>query len=311
MADLHATVGAHKRRLLSLPGCTAVAIGKKIVNGQQSDIDCITVFVRKKGLYDPPNEIPKEIDGVPTDVVEREFSPVPLSTDPFERFDPLIGGISVTAHDIPGGYGTIGCFITSNGTAAAAPMQVQPGTYALTNYHVVEDCTRAGHDRRTYQPGKQVAPPDRNILGQYIAGIKDDSHDCAIVAIGARGFANEVPNHPWRIGNRALAGIAAPVVRMKVYKYGATSKHTVGTITHINFNTGGIRNAIYVEGEDGGMWAAPGDSGSVIISYDNDTVVGILFSGDTATPVGNGYSGVFGYDLNSQIALFGGVVQLA
>ncbi len=62
-----------ERELLKLPGVTGVDVGQKIVDGKKTDIIAIIVYVEKK--KDVPQEfaIPKKIQGIPTDVVERKF----------------------------------------------------------------------------------------------------------------------------------------------------------------------------------------------------------------------------------------------
>ena len=59
--------------LLTLPGVTGVDVGQKIVDGKKTDVIAILVYVEKK--KDVPEEIaiPKEIQGIPTDVIERKF----------------------------------------------------------------------------------------------------------------------------------------------------------------------------------------------------------------------------------------------
>lgn len=62
--------------LLKIPGVTGVDIGYKQVGGKKSDVLAIRVYVRSKKPADavPPAElIPPTIDGVPTDVIERDF----------------------------------------------------------------------------------------------------------------------------------------------------------------------------------------------------------------------------------------------
>lgn len=62
-----------EEKLLNLPGVTGVDIGPKIVNGKKTDIMAIRVYVNKKKDVPAKIAIPKEIDGVPTDVIERKF----------------------------------------------------------------------------------------------------------------------------------------------------------------------------------------------------------------------------------------------
>ena len=149
MADINAVIERHRTELLALPGCSAIAMGKKIVSGKTTETDCIVVFVRKKGQYAPADAVPAELDGFPTDVVERDFNFSTTSTNPFERFDPLIGGISLTAWEDPAVTGSIGCFIATDGHVPGVPA----GTYALTNMHVVRVSAAPGGDRRVIQPG--------------------------------------------------------------------------------------------------------------------------------------------------------------
>ncbi len=59
--------------LLKLPGVTGVGVGYKEVGGHKTDVLAIRVYVERK--HDVPAEqaVPKQIQGVPTDVIERRF----------------------------------------------------------------------------------------------------------------------------------------------------------------------------------------------------------------------------------------------
>jgi hypothetical protein len=59
--------------LLHLPGVTGVDVGYKIVGGQKTDTLAIRVYVQKKQDAPAGQEIPTEIQGVPTDVIERRY----------------------------------------------------------------------------------------------------------------------------------------------------------------------------------------------------------------------------------------------
>jgi|ERR1700733_8312697 len=305
----HAVIERHKATLLAIPGATAVAIGKKTTGGQTTERDSIVVFVASKG--EPAQEadrIPTEIEGIPTDVVEREFDFRSLATDPFERHDPLIGGISLTAIEDSHGYGTIGCFIAADGTVVGVPA----GPYLLTNMHVVQVAAAPGGDTRVIQPGRVQPPVPLNyVCGTYVAGLRDATHDCAITTVVGRAWRNEVPNHPWHPGRRPLTGLAAAALNDNVYKYGATTQHTIGTVANLNFNTAAINNAIYVVGDGGNPWCGEGDSGSVVVRYADDRVLALLFCADTHTPVPGGYLAGLAYDITAQITVFSTVAQLA
>jgi hypothetical protein len=59
--------------LLALPGVTGVDIGPKVVAGKATDRLAIRVYVASKGDVPSKQQIPAEIEGIPTDVIERRF----------------------------------------------------------------------------------------------------------------------------------------------------------------------------------------------------------------------------------------------
>jgi N-glycosylase/DNA lyase len=59
--------------LLELPGVIGVDVGRKYVNGKKTDEIAIRVYVEKKKEVPAKLAIPKEIRGVPTDVIERKI----------------------------------------------------------------------------------------------------------------------------------------------------------------------------------------------------------------------------------------------
>lgn len=325
MNDLFATLEKHKPQLLSLPGCTGVAIGRKVTAGKTTDQLAIVVFFEKKKKDVAPNErVPGVLDAVPTDVVEKTFGLALTSTDPFERFDQLFSGISITARDSAPAWGTLGCIIRTTGN-----LNVPPGDYLLTNQHVLlyaDPNNPNSKSRQVIQPGRADWPAPANYsCGDYVYGQDTLTSDCAIATIGyGRTWRNEVPNHPWHWGRRDLAGVAAAAVGDEVYKYGATTQSTRGIVQFIHFNAPNypIQNAIYVIGVNGDMWVAKGDSGSVLIRYADDYVVGLNFAADETTLLPpdrhpalpddrEAYSAGYAYDAQLQMNVFGGVVTLA
>ena len=72
MPTISEVLDRHRRELLAIPGCTGAAIGKKVVAGRQTDTTCIVVSVRRKGRpLEPGTEVPAQLEGFPTDVIER------------------------------------------------------------------------------------------------------------------------------------------------------------------------------------------------------------------------------------------------
>jgi hypothetical protein len=314
LSRTQAALEAHRERLLGTPGCTAVAIGRKQTGGVETDRLAIIVFVAKK-LPSPTPEtaIAPDLDGVPTDVVEYEFSPQQIDTDPHERHDPMISGIAITPHAVPNTWGSIGCFIHTTGKAGQYPA----GDYLLTNEHVLR---HAGIGGVLIQPDWQnMTPPPANYnCGTYQEGFQNAGHDCGLMNIVGRGWRNEIPNRPWHPGNRQLQGVIAPAINTVVYKFGASTRYTTATVRFLNWSDPGhtIQNALYIRNDDHNTWVDGGDSGSVAVTYDGDHVMGLNFRADTTYPANNGvgfYAGL-AYPIQSQMDMFrdpGGVVGLA
>jgi len=64
---------AAEAELLKLPEVTGVDIGHKVVGGRKTDDLAIIVYVAKKGDVPADQAVPRQIQGVPTDVIERRF----------------------------------------------------------------------------------------------------------------------------------------------------------------------------------------------------------------------------------------------
>ncbi len=322
-SDAKKVLDKHKDALLKTPGCNGIAIGLKEVNHRKIPEVSIVIFVQKKGQCNASDLIPEKLDGIKTDVVEREFNFEEVATDPHARFDTLFSGIALTAQEDSVNYGTIGCFIRTNGLAAAPPRPAIPaGVYLLTNQHVVQVADpHNGGNGIIIQPNttKPFPPPPANYnAGTYVYGIKDAQHDCAIVTLTAaynRGWANQIPNAPWWPGRNTLAGTAAPQLNQNVYKYGATTLYTTANVRYVNYidPTHTYVNAMYIENTNQGTWVDGGDSGSVVVTPWSNEVVGLNFRADTTKPAlsGTGFYAGLAYDINAQMNNFGTVVTLA
>lgn len=73
MEDIRKTKEKHEAELMKKSGVTGCAIGYKQVEGLQTDELCLVCFVKQKLPEEKLNKkdiIPKEIQGIPTDVVE-------------------------------------------------------------------------------------------------------------------------------------------------------------------------------------------------------------------------------------------------
>jgi hypothetical protein len=59
--------------LLKLPGVTGVDVGYRYAGGNKTDVLAIRVYVEEKKDVPEDVAVPRQIQGVPTDVIERRF----------------------------------------------------------------------------------------------------------------------------------------------------------------------------------------------------------------------------------------------
>lgn len=289
--NIENVLAKHREQLLKTPGCTGIGIAYKEIRGKTTDTLSIVIYVEKK-TNDLPDElkIPRELDGILTDVIERKFNFQLTRTDPHAQYDQLFSGIAITNYDVPASYGTIGCFIYTGGKLNPP---IAAGNYLLTNDHVAR-ANIPGPDPRILQPNftGTTHPPVNYIIGNYVHGIRDSQHDCAIVQLNANGrtYVNEIPNPPMTYGRRELKGIYTQsilnLIGKKVYKFGAGTNYSEGTITNVDFSdpASNIQHAFIIENLDRHEWVGGGDSGSVVVLNEGnfkDYVVALNFRMDT------------------------------
>lgn len=285
---------------LARPGVIGVDIGEKYTGGRPTGKAAIVVYVCAKGS-EHPQQIPREVGGVPTDVVaetivlhrarlSRVAAEQPLVA---ERHPVLRGGISigparsvrVTPPEVPvaGEYviaGTLGAFVTT---------REDRKVLGLTTFHVgcVDDSWAVGdtfvHPSRVDGglPGAdEVAVLDRAALAGSVCA--------AGLRMGARPFRAEVLD----IG--ALTGTAQPVIGSTVRKYGRTTGLTHGMVAstdaslRLDFGDGlgvrTLRDQIRVVSHE--RFGDHGDSGAVLVDADN-RVVGLYVAGSGSTGFAN------------------------
>ncbi|MCU0433580.1 MAG: hypothetical protein MUC87_09025 [Bacteroidia bacterium] len=131
-AELMADEAARKL-LRSIPGVVGIGYGLKEVKGQITPVMVYRVYVEKKKLPKellPHEQIPAEINGHLTDVIERpENNLQPLCCNGIPRAGDQIARF-LTNTDIiedPDTVGTLGCFVTRGGN-----------NYLLSNEHVIK-----------------------------------------------------------------------------------------------------------------------------------------------------------------------------
>ena len=113
-----------ENELLKRPGVTGVEIGYKIVKGKKTDELAIRVHVRKKSDVPRDQMIPTNIDGVKTDVLERDW----VASADTQRYDTLKGGISISQCQVNNDAGTLGVLVTDSTTNEPLALSCWHGT---------------------------------------------------------------------------------------------------------------------------------------------------------------------------------------
>jgi hypothetical protein len=289
----------------------AVGIGLKVSDGKLTGEKCVRVHVAQKIATSllGQNQIPKEIDGVPTDVIEsmpatilprravagkkrRAKTPQILAaaaapTDLRARYRPPFQGLSIGHFEITAG--TIACFCRS--TKAGDDPEV---TYVLSNNHVLANVNKGKPGDDIYQQGPidggqapdTIAKLERFIM-LNLSGLPLNRVDAAIGrlvdGLNPIGAVNSIG---------IIAGTAAATDRMKVRKTGRTTGYTEGIVTDLDYQA-----LVGMNHEDASIQAtfdgqiriepvAPfqaiglgGDSGSLVMDQTSQVAVGLYFAG--------------------------------
>lgn len=306
----------NRRRLLRLPGVTAVDVGYKIKDGEFIDELALRLHVERKidekcfieNRADErlvadeksklrlklPNEnelVYLEKAGIVTDVIEADYRPAAPPPRPGtvietpvdrarinrrRRIDPLVGGISIGGSQAS--FGTLGALVWDNTDGSVC---------ILSNWHVL-----AGHSHS--EPGApclQPGPFDRGRSSDAVAHLKrwsfDSQTDAAIAELnGTRHYcAGEILGLP-----RTICGTANPYLGMRLLKSGRSTGTNGGFIdglyfsSAIEYSNGDVQifeDQIHIAPLDPEKRISePGDSGAVWVSEETGDAVGLHFAGD-------------------------------
>ncbi len=302
LATIRPVKEAIEDELLARPGIVGVDIGEKVSGGQNTGQASILVFVEQKKPVEalPPGEvIPREVDGVKTDVqelvIELQSVRQLLVTDrqiDAAAYPVLAGGISMGPArrvrleppevETPGEYvfvGTLGAMVRDRTTGA---------TMAMTNFHVA--CVN-----EEWTVGDRIVQPSRvdggdvtsQQFGSLSRAVLSENTDGAVILVdGAKRWDGEV------VGIGAVAGSAVATREMAVQKRGRTTEHTFGTVASTEatlsldygdgLGTRTLRSQVRITTDTARSerFSEGGDSGSVVMDLDRN-VVGLLFAGST------------------------------
>ena len=238
----------------------AVGIGRKVVAGQLTEVLSVRVYVTQKldaALLPEALQIPQEVNGFPTDVIESPpafllpaavdveeaaipgvagiaaLSPVattPCSTNRQKAQRPVVAGISTALVTVTAG--TLSCFCRST-RPGDDPEQV----YVLSNNHVFADVNKGNVGDPLLQPG----PFDGGTMADHFAdlerfvplqlgGVNQNRVDAAIGRI-----LPGIPFMPQVCSIGPITGTEAAAEQMRVRKHGRTSGYTEGVVTDISY----------------------------------------------------------------------------
>jgi hypothetical protein len=299
--------GGALERLRAIPGVRHVSVGLKVQRGKVSRDLCIRVYVKAKRLeteLSPDERIPPEIDGIPIDV---NVTRTPTLTIDRTRYRPLQGG-SLISNRVIGlnqsgteafmELGTFGC--TATRTSDGSPV-------LLTNWHVLmANGGRVGEP--IFQPAPlriprldpaqlPLRPTDReDAIAFIVDGRVTDKVDAGIARLDVSSccrccgldFRDEIVglSEGGRPPSNSVLGMRAAVAGSTVYKVGATTGRTVGTV--VDATTDDLQGSqdgvdytltgqIEVASEDPDEYfLSHGDSGAALIDEEG-WIVGLLF----------------------------------
>ncbi|MEW6183885.1 MAG: hypothetical protein AB1500_12070 [Bacillota bacterium] len=304
----------NRKNILLLPNVVGVGVGRKKVNGFETNEPAIVVFVEKKlpSKYLPRTVIvPNTIDEVKTDVVETgRFRLMNLFT---ARQRPARPGMSIGHYRITAG--TFGAVVYDRKTDE--PL-------ILSNNHVLANATNGSDGRsRIGDPILQPGPYDggsakddiigklerfipmhysaapatcpvasgielylnillRTYYPQYTMRLlrKQDAANKVDCAVAKPLESGSIKNDILKIG--PIRGITEAGPGIQVRKSGRTSGVTTGSVTYIDVTStvdiGDKREAVFEDQFATSPMSQGGDSGSLIVDQ-YGKVAGLLFAG--------------------------------
>ena len=293
--------------LLDKQGVQGTAVGKKMVNGKQTDDDAILVFVQKKysprsissanilTKYSTEDLIPNKIDGIPTDVIEvGNIKKQARAQKGFRHpVRPIRPGFSV-------GHANVTC-----GTIGGIFRDKNNNIVLLSNNHVIANENNAKSGDLIYQPGRTDSKKSFKNKGwpepvhklPYIGTLSkfvkikanNNTQDSAIAIIHPKLIEENMLNLKYPLINKKLTGFNVPKVGMEVQKFGRTTGHTKGKIIGLNatfsieydFGLAKFNKCVVLS-----AMSAGGDSGSIIQTMDNKAVA-LLFAGSPKVTIAN------------------------
>jgi hypothetical protein len=299
---------ANRLLLRSKPNVIGLDVGLRVKGGKVTKEKVVKVYVSRKidkQLLPENDLIPSvlEIEStrVPVDVEESKiYQPIVFDS----RVRPLIGGPSISPHN-RWYSGTLGVCVTLN----------DDNTYILSCNHVLADSNQLAIGTNIIQPSRQdgghpvndvvatlsdfvpldfgtttltlalvgnptVTMPNTNYVDAAIAQV-NDAFNGANREIHWVGYPEYYHDNLWTYTERQV------LLGRRVCKMGRTTHYTLGEITSVSYDawvgvysnghSAWFEDQIRIEGLHG-KFAAPGDSGSLVVDAETKRPLGLLFA---------------------------------
>jgi hypothetical protein len=279
-----------------------VGVGEKISSGKHTGVWSVKFFVRLKypeTQLESKHRLPKSIAGLPVDVEEtglfRPFAPPAkkaamkrATPNPTTKMRPTQPGCSIGYKDPDPRVAMAGTF--------GALVRDKTGSYILSNNHILADEDRLPAGSPIFQPGlMDDGHTNTDQIAEFAKAVPlqvnvPNHVDCAVARLLKPSLASK---EILFIG--APKGTTDAQVDMTVHKFGRTSDYTVGRISSVDadfklpydIGTLTFQSQIVIVGLAGTSFAAPGDSGSLILERPSNLAVGLLCAGTTSHTIAN------------------------
>jgi hypothetical protein len=287
----HVVTAQAATRGASDPNIVGIGVGLRFVEGRPFPELVLKVFVAKK--FAPSKVpggamVPESVNGVPTDVHEfgriraQAFGRIPRPVQCGCEIGPAGGGES----------GTLGCLVVANDQL-----------FILSNNHVMAKVNHFPGGTHILQPGAVSQGQDpADLIGVLDGGYPridftpgaDNRVDAALALTSWSDDFNLVD--PTFVGGVVMSEDSVQAaVGMNVHKIGMRTDHTSGQVigAHVDNmpvdygqdgGTANYNDMVVVTGQ-GGLFSAPGDSGSVIMTTGTNQPIALLVAGGSGGTV--------------------------
>jgi len=307
----------HQSILLTKSNVVGVGVGLKETSSDKTDEICVKVLVTRKLSPEAllsAELVPKELDGVRTDVIQ--VGNLRALQTPKSRWRPAPGGVSIGHYGITAG--TLGCIVRDRDTGERL---------ILSNNHVLANSNDANIGDAILQPGpadggKVATDTIATLLhfipiqyttspgtcdyarvyasiGNLIAIALGSSHRVSVnsfspqainkvdAALARPNLDSDVLDEIRGIGE--ISGVLEAELGMPLRKSGRTTDFTENQVqvldATVNITYGGGRTATFEEQIVAGPMSQGGDSGSLVVHGKSPEAVGLLFAGSEQSTI--------------------------